>query len=297
MIKRMDKEILAKYHQGRRIVRKYHQGRLYYQCPWVLTAATTQAIMAAFGVDGPAVIAATNEYLNGIAASDKAKATALAGFINEDPMMVCSLGLEPQGVTMPVRWLVGDGSAMVDTGVKATDVYELEIKFKVDNPRNTWNAIFGASLPWSNTSAINLAAWAHKQSASNINFHTRIGANAGTDWNVQVGTTEHTVLVNLQGIYFDGVKIGTPSRMWDIPTTVGMFMYINSDTPSAGSETLVGRIAWCEMRDQNKKAISRVIPADCTQGIGMVDAVRGIFLPKIGSGSFTIPDISYTPTP
>jgi hypothetical protein len=68
-----------------------------------LTAATKQAIMAAFGVDGTAVIAATNEYLNGIAASDKAKATALAGFINEDPMMVCSLGLEPQGVTMPVR--------------------------------------------------------------------------------------------------------------------------------------------------------------------------------------------------
>jgi hypothetical protein len=75
-----------------------------------LMPATRQAIMDAFGVDGPAVIRATNEYLNGIAAqgqAGKAKATALAGFINEDPMMVCSLGLEPTLTTlsgMPVRF-------------------------------------------------------------------------------------------------------------------------------------------------------------------------------------------------
>jgi len=61
-----------------------------------LTAATKQAIMDAFGVDGTAVIRATNDYLNGIAASDMAKATALAGFINEDPMMVCSLVETPK---------------------------------------------------------------------------------------------------------------------------------------------------------------------------------------------------------
>lgn len=79
-----------------------------------LRDATMQAIMAAFGVDGPAVIAATNEYLNGIAASDKAKATALAGFINEDPMMVCSLGLEPQGVTMPERKIISVNNAWSD---------------------------------------------------------------------------------------------------------------------------------------------------------------------------------------
>ena len=69
---------------------------------------TRQAIMDAFGVDGPAVIAATNEYLNGIAASDKAKATALASYINEDPMMVCSLPMSeylPSGFVMPVRYI------------------------------------------------------------------------------------------------------------------------------------------------------------------------------------------------
>ena len=61
-----------------------------------LYAETKQAILGAFGAtDGAAVIKATNAYLNALAATDRTKATALAGFINEDPMMVCSLGLEP----------------------------------------------------------------------------------------------------------------------------------------------------------------------------------------------------------
>jgi hypothetical protein len=98
-----------------------------------LTKATKQAIMAAFGVDGTAVIAATNEYLNGIAASDKAKATALAGFINEDPMMVCSLGLEPQGVTMPVRWLNITGDASLLTGITLAGNSEIRWKWKYDD--------------------------------------------------------------------------------------------------------------------------------------------------------------------
>lgn len=68
-----------------------------------LNYAAQQAIMAAFGADGAAVIRATTDYLNGIAATDPTKATALTGFINEDPMLVCSLGLQPQGVAMPIR--------------------------------------------------------------------------------------------------------------------------------------------------------------------------------------------------
>ena len=53
-----------------------------------LEKATNAAILAAFGqTDGYAVIKATNAYLNALAATDKTKATALAGFINEDPML------------------------------------------------------------------------------------------------------------------------------------------------------------------------------------------------------------------
>ena len=89
--------------------------------PWLLKDAAIRAIIAAFGQrDGMAVIKATNAYLNQLAASDMDKATALAGYINEDPMMVCSLGLEVEGVTMPIRWLVGDGTARIKTGIIPT---------------------------------------------------------------------------------------------------------------------------------------------------------------------------------
>ena len=86
-----------------------------------LEKATKAAILAAFGqTDGKAVIKATNAYLNAIAATDKNKATALAGFTNEDPMLVCSLGLQPQGVEMPIRWLVGDGNVWLKLPVNIT---------------------------------------------------------------------------------------------------------------------------------------------------------------------------------
>lgn len=70
-----------------------------------LTVAAAQAILGAFGQrDGWAVIRATNAYLTQLAASGQAgkdKATALAALINEDPMMVCSLGLEVQLTVLP----------------------------------------------------------------------------------------------------------------------------------------------------------------------------------------------------
>lgn len=100
-----------------------------------LKAATTQAILAAFGQDdGWQVIGATNAYLNGIAATDPTKASALAGLINEDPMLVCSLGLQPQGVTMPIRWLKKTGYAYINTGWKCTASSGLYVRFTLILP-------------------------------------------------------------------------------------------------------------------------------------------------------------------
>ena len=66
-----------------------------------LEHATQQAIIAAFGAEeGIQVISLTNDYLNAIAATDKERAQQLAMFINEDPMLICSL-VE----TSKERWL------------------------------------------------------------------------------------------------------------------------------------------------------------------------------------------------
>jgi len=58
---------------------------------WLLSP-TKQAIVAAFGAEeGTEVIRKTNDYLNRIATTDPQRALLLANFINEDPMLVCSL--------------------------------------------------------------------------------------------------------------------------------------------------------------------------------------------------------------
>lgn len=87
-----------------------------------LAAATKAAILSAFGAEGAGVIQATNAYLNAIAATDREKAQALAGFINEDPMLVCSI-VE----TSKTRWLKGDGNAYIDTGIAPRSNHRLHI--------------------------------------------------------------------------------------------------------------------------------------------------------------------------
>ena len=57
---------------------------------WLKTA-TQQAIIAFGAEEGIAVISRTNDYLNLLAATDTQRAQQIAMFINEDPLLVCSL--------------------------------------------------------------------------------------------------------------------------------------------------------------------------------------------------------------
>lgn len=104
-----------------------------------LKKATKAAILAAFGQDdGWQVIGATNAYLNALEATDQTKASALAGFINEDPMLVCSLGIQPQGVQMPIRWLYPDTVGnYFNTGFNAKVAPTCEVLMIANNNNDT----------------------------------------------------------------------------------------------------------------------------------------------------------------
>ena len=145
-----------------------------------LNGATQRAIRGAFGArDGAAVINATNAYLNALAAqgaAGKSKATALADLINEDPMMVCSLGLEVQLSIggMPIRWLYNGGSAYLVTRL-AISVADVEVGCRYMHVQNASSAHIWASTQsgtnnyklnpfggtsfqlWSNGSAVSLS--------------------------------------------------------------------------------------------------------------------------------------------
>jgi hypothetical protein len=89
---------------------------------WLLSA-TLQAIVAAFGsAEGTEVIRKTNDYLNRIAQTDPARALLLAGFLNEDHMLVCSL-VE----TSKTRWLVAGGEPSdIVTDISFSQFNEIE---------------------------------------------------------------------------------------------------------------------------------------------------------------------------
>lgn len=122
------------------LLRRYYQ--LLAHGNW-LRPTTKTAILGAFGNAALAVIKATNAYLNDLARTDKTKATALAEFINEDPMLICSLDLQPQGVVMPIRLIYGNG-AYFDTLLKAGPNTKTSAIFhKLSNAGNN-SPIFGA---------------------------------------------------------------------------------------------------------------------------------------------------------
>lgn len=102
---------------------------------WLLSA-TLQAIVAAFGAEGTEVIAKTNDYLNQIATTDPQRALLLAGFINEDPMLVCSL-VE----TSKTRWLYPDTVGnYFNTGfnAKVAPTCEVLMMAKNNNDADYW---------------------------------------------------------------------------------------------------------------------------------------------------------------
>lgn len=269
-----------------------------------LRDATMQAIMAAFGVDGTAVIRATNDYLNALAASDKAKATALAGVINEDPMMVCSLGLEPQGVTMPVRWLVGDGVAWFSTGyIPVGYNHEFYTKFQMLAAGQGNKGIWGKGS-YSNqiANAVYITCWT-VGGYPNLFMYGWQGKNGdwGGDTTGSKYDYEWSVLMQFSqtNVHLHIDQDGAQYRDQDLTSVVNfandnipLYMFKGSNAGASKSA-----IAESYIKD-NGELVHWYLPMMRNGVAGMIDVVTGVFKTnEAGSGSFTIPDISYTPTP
>lgn len=111
--------------------------------PW-LRSSTVETILTNFGqTDGPIVIDATNQYLEGIGDTG---ATNIANYINEDPMMVCSLGLQPQGVTMPIRKISTNTGGYIRSSIKEENLYGLKFGMRVNGNKANWASYVGGTL-------------------------------------------------------------------------------------------------------------------------------------------------------
>jgi hypothetical protein len=181
-----------------------------------LLLATQQAIVAAFGAEGTEVIRKTNDYLNRIAQTDPARALQLAGFINEDPLLVCSL-VE----TSKVRSVLGNNSGYFDTSIKVTG-HNVDFMFRTQKyptnsdcavhltARNKWASDIYGLFTRSGTKQITYHGSEQVFMPFNefniYNFVTNVENSSGTVTNLTTGETK-THTLDLVPSADDGLKV------------------------------------------------------------------------------------------
>jgi hypothetical protein len=238
-----------------------------------LLSATLQAIVAAFGAEGTEVIAKTNDYLNRIAQTDPQRALLLAGFINEDPMLVCSL-VE----TSKTRWLVGDGKANVNTGIPRLLKNTYKFSGLVNYANVTDRQLNGAQ------GYVYFGVVANGyQIAGGGNAVALSGAKADQDIEFEVffDCPQNKVSALVNGATYNANSVGYS----ETPANATLWLYSLNDNvlPSI-----------CKIADWsievNTDQVTHFIPMQRTDGTcGMLDIISGTFYPNANTqGSFTI---------
>ena len=262
-----------------------------------LKPETEATILGAFGqTDGMVVIKATNAYLNHLVASDRDKATALAGFINIEPMVVCSLNLQPNGVIMPIRWLQGDGTAYIDTGHYATSAMKIKTKVKTV-VQGAYGRMFGSRTSSATSDEFAVATYPNEPK------HYYFGLGGATTDNVPGGAPTIQSTANIYDIYGDITKFIVNNFTWNSGKTTlqrapHAFWLFSYQAPTA---VFAGGMSFADLEDTNYDACfipwelktartaSECYPnKTCAVGTkGMMDVYSGIFHPNANtSGLF-----------
>ena len=222
---------------------------------WLKTA-TQQAILAAFGAEeGMVVILRTIDYLNAIALTDPQRAQQLADFIQEDPLLVCSL-VE----TSKVRGLLFDGNTYIDTGIVGNTIANMSMKMYWTEVENGYHI---------NGSADNMQIGANGDKWHNYNTSSTA---------FQVGKYADIVAEVKDGkwnTYVDGQQIlsfATPSRGTTYTHTIGCWN---------GSQ---GKLYWC--KQVVAEAIvndHRFLPFKRNGQMELLDILTGTLATRVGT--------------
>ena len=262
-------------------------GGLYPNVDMWLKGATTAAILAAFGqTDGKAVIKATNAYLAALAATDPTKASALAGFINEDPMMVCSL-VE----TGKTRYLVGDGKAYIklrNVG-RMSDTYDMKFKYNVGGSYRAWGVFAQSSYIPINMSLTYSAGICVRWAYNGDQMIDNLAPITSTAW--------HTLKIENGYVTFDRVNKGRSEGHKDgFVINYPMYLFTINPADTTPSATMNGCFEYYKHTSQEGEVMEHCIPCQHGGESGMLDLVSLTFYPNANTqGSFTIQLTNKTP--
>ena len=269
----------AATHHGMRITAACLGGQ------WViggwLKTATQQAILAAFGsAEGTQVISKTNDYLNAIAATDPARAQQLADFIQEDPLLVCSL-VE----TSKVREMYSDGNAYIELRLQINSITsDSTIGYRLRNASYTGSktAMYGAKVTYNNNDlSISLGAWGNNGQA-----YIGYGNSYTNSWVYTKDTNPHTIRLANKTAYFDGEikKSYSPNDFTTNPLL--LYRVSGGGGDSNGLDTNTA-IFFARIKDIDINI--EMYPFIRNGENGMLDIISGTFHPNANTqGAFTI---------
>lgn len=264
MITHNGKYLSVATHHGMPIVAATMGGKMVY-IQW-LPLATQQAIVAAFGAEGTEVIRKTNDYLNRIATTDSQRALQLANFINEDPMLVCSL-VE----TSKVRYLYNVGNPYIDTGFVPTKDTSIDIMY---NKQGKENYPYGSGISYNSRSFETYNNELHFGYSANVNNISNgivhMWSNRNQYWWTN-GGEEYSYTFNPFNDTF--------------PYTLYLWALHRASIITSKNELKM----WFFKIYDNDQLVRHFVPCHHGNESGMLDIISGTFYPNANTqGSFTI---------
>lgn len=269
-----------------------------------LKHATWEAIVGAFGQrDGTAVINAMNQYLNGLSQSDPTKATMMSDEINNNPIGWGNIFIN---YTI-VDYIRSDGNQYIDLGftqnfnTTTSDicvVIEGQIEDFSNNPY-----IFG-SAAGGNYTQYGYLAWTGSRwdfkSAGSLYF----SKPSNNGWfKIETSVKNGCKVYDIEGNLIATSNVGGSN--WSLSTNKSTYLLAANKSGGASNriKMKLRHFKWVQTNHNTSSSSVKVdlipIKRNSDGEIGMLDIknkMNLVFYPNAGTGSFTIPDISYTPS-
>ena len=191
-----------------------------------------------------------------------------------------------------LEYLESSGNQYINTGVKVTPDYTIEVTFVMTQRNATWDTLFGTR---SNQTARFTARWAnsatgklgvHRSKIKTASYESFDDSNATK---TMVTDTWHTIKLAKREYSFDGALRKTFSATTgttEFPYPIYLFALCNAGSPA---DYGYFRIKSARMWNSADELIRDFIPVIDKEGkAAMYDKVNGVFYYNKGSGSFKV---------
>lgn len=239
-----------------------------------LTPTTVSAIKTEFGdAIGADICNMANEYINAL---EPTRQALVADLTNEDPMLVCSY-LD----TGKSRWLVGDGSAWIESGCTITAADYIKIKVIQQTTAAYWS-FFGQATSYNSTDAFIYAIRDVRVNCyigGRVDFGNTISIVLNTPFLFE-GDYSFVKVTNLSTSVSSQVSSGASGIS---ATTQTAKIFRGAGSASNLNIPRNWKISFVEIGNKRQ-----MYPFIRENELGMVDFLSGVFYRNAGSGNFTI---------